>query len=150
VVISAELQLKAWVVQRAAGSDATPTLPRRMCDACREFCRTHPDREVPCGQPGCTNTWTFKTGAQLQDFVAGRSRQPMRPCPECSRALAEDSKIPARNDPEQVMPCVVIGCAGTWIYRLGTRLEPANEGSLPLSRMCAACRTRHGASQDVG
>ena len=57
-------QMRAWVLSGSDDVDYEPASPRRMCEVCREFCRTHPDREVACGRPGCDHSWTFKTGAQ--------------------------------------------------------------------------------------
>src|SRR5690606_14477349 len=67
-------QLRAWAAHDGR-SDVTelPQPPRRMCNSCFEFVRAHGDREVACGRPDCSKTWTYKTGAQLQDFRAGRS-----------------------------------------------------------------------------
>ena len=141
VSVSAEAQLKAWISHPEAAGDVTP---KRMCESCRDFCRTHSDREVACERSGCKKTWTFKTGAQLQDFVAGRPGPPARLCDDCRREQAASSSVPARNDPVQVMPCVVTGCEGTWTHRHGNRLEPATEGTLPLDRMCPSCRSERG------
>ena len=63
-------QMRAWVASGSDDLDFEPAAPRRMCEVCREFCRTHSDREVGCGRPECNNTWTFKTGAQRR--VGGR------------------------------------------------------------------------------
>src|SRR5690606_10000087 len=78
-------QLRAWVLSGSDDVNFEPAAPRRMCEACREFCRKHPDRAVPCGRPGCEATWMYKTGAQLQAFLAGRLQDPLKLCDECAK-----------------------------------------------------------------
>ena len=145
VTLDREVQLRAWALLHTEDLDAEPSLPRRMCDTCREFCRSHPDREVACGRPGCERTWTYKTGAQLQDFLAGRRQDPIRLCDECSKggALLVDVESVAGME---VMPCVVPLCDGVWFYREGlVAVEPSPSDPLPLDRMCDRCRQERGA-----
>jgi hypothetical protein len=41
----------------------------------------------------------------------------------------------------EVMPCVNIGCAGTWIWA-GQDVAPLREDRPPIERMCKSCRER--------
>ncbi len=141
-------QMRAWVLSGSDDVDYEPTAPRRMCEVCREFCRTHPDREVACGRPGCERTWTFKTGAQLQAFLAGRLADPLKLCGECAKGEFAASFRPGTEGgiPEgaETMPCVVPGCAGTWLYIPGMRLRDTAYGELSPERMCDPHRVERG------
>jgi hypothetical protein len=141
-MVDREQQLRAWAALGTDDLEAEAPLPRRMCDACRDFCRTHPDRDVPCGRPGCEKTWTYKTGAQLQAMLAGRHEDPIRLCQEC--ASGDFVRDPALPPGTEVMPCVVAGCEGVWHWRPGMQIAPAALGDLPLDRMCDACRVLRG------
>ncbi len=142
-------QMRAWVLSGSDDVEFEPAAPKRMCEVCREFCRTHPDREVPCGRPGCGNSWTFKTGAQLQAFLAGRTADPLKLCGECARGEfaatfrpgAEGGGVP---EGAETMPCVVPGCEGTWLYVPGMRLKDTAYGELSTDRMCDAHRQERG------
>ena len=143
-VVEREQQLRAWAALHTEDLEAEAALPRRMCESCREFCRTHPDREVPCGRPGCDKTWTYKTGAQLQATLAGRHEDPIRLCPECASGdFVRDPTLPPGTE---VMPCVVPGCEGVWHWRPGMQIAAAVLGDLPVDRMCDACRVERGAA----
>jgi hypothetical protein len=138
-------QLRAWVALGSAAGDTVPPAPRRMCDACRDFCKAHPDRAVRCGRPGCDLTWTWKTGAQLQAHLAGRFAEPIRLCDTCARGEFLLTQSPRPTTPgAEAMPCVVRGCSGTWIFSRGMALAPAREGDEPPDRMCDGCRTGRG------
>lgn len=141
-------QMRAWVLSGSDDVDYEPPAPRRMCEVCREFCRTHPDREVPCGRPGCERSWTFKTGAQLQAFLAGRLADPLKLCGECAKGEFAASFRPGTEGgiPEgaETMPCVVPGCEGTWLYIPGMRLRETAYGELSPERMCDAHRVERG------
>ena len=142
-------QMRAWVLSGSDDLDFEPAAPKRMCDVCREFCRTHPDREVACGRPGCDNTWTFKTGAQLQAFLAGRTADPLKLCGECAkgefaatfRPSGETGAVP---EGAETMPCVIPGCEGTWLYIPGMRLRDTAYGELAPDRMCDRHREERG------
>ena len=146
-------QMRAWVASGSDDLDFEPGTPRRMCEVCREFCRTHSDREVACGRPECNNTWTFKTGAQLQAFLAGRTADPLKLCAECAkgefavsfRPGAEGGAVP---EGAETMPCVVPGCEGTWLYIPGMRLRETPYGELAADRMCGAHRQERGFAVD--
>ena len=147
VTIDRESQLRAWVALRTEDLEAEGALPKRMCEVCREFCRLHPDREVACGRPGCDHTWTYKTGAQLQAFLAGRLEDPIRLCEECAagdfaRQAALDESLPPGTER---MPCIVAGCDGAWLMGPDTRVDAADDGDQPVDRMCEAHRVAHGA-----
>ncbi len=142
-------QMRAWVLSGSDDLDFEPAAPKRMCDVCREFCRTHPDREVPCGRPGCESTWTFKTGAQLQAFLAGRTADPLKLCGECSRGefaatFRPSGETGAVPEGAETMPCVVPGCEGTWLYIPGMRLRDTAYGELAPDRMCDRHREERG------
>ena len=144
-------QMRAWVLSGSDDVDFEPAAPRRMCEVCREFCRTHPDREVPCGRPGCANTWMFKTGAQLPAFLAGRLADPLKLCGECSRGefaatFRPGGEAGAVPEGAETMPCVIPGCEGTWLYIPGMRLQETSEGELSPDRMCDAHRAERGLS----
>lgn len=141
VVIDRESQLRAWAALGTTDLDAEFPLPKRMCDVCREFCRHHTDREVPCSRPGCDRTWTYKTGAQLQAFLAGRLEDPVRLCSECARLEAEQASELGPNI--EVMPCVVPACEGVWYWEPDMKIAPAKDGDLPTDRMCDAHRREH-------
>jgi len=142
--VDRESVLRAWAQLHTDDLDVEGPLPRRMCEVCRQFCRHHPDREVVCGRPGCDKTWTYKTGAQLQAFLAGRLEDPVRLCAECSKADFATLLRPAEAPPgAEVMPCVITGCEGVWYWLPGTALAPANPGDLPLDRMCSEHRQQH-------
>ena len=140
--VDKEQQLRAWAALHTDDLDAVAPLPRRMCEVCRDFCRAHPDRQVPCGRPSCDKTWTYKTGAQLQAMLAGRFDDPIRLCDECVRGgFAREAKGP---DGAELMPCVVPLCEGVWHYKAGTRLAAARLGELPVDRMCDFHRVERG------
>lgn len=144
-VLDRESQLRAWARLGTLDLAADAPQARRMCESCREFCRTHPDREVPCGRPGCDKTWTYKTGAQLQDSLAGRRQDPIRLCDECARGGLVGLAVGAPEGSE-VMPCVVPLCDGVWFYREGeTEVSRLPSEALPLDRMCDRCRGERGA-----
>jgi hypothetical protein len=145
-VLDRESQLRAWARLGTLDLAAEAPQTRRMCESCREFCRTHPDREVPCGRPGCDKSWTYKTGAQLQDSLAGRRQDPIRLCEECSRGGLVGLAVGAPEGAE-VMPCVVSLCDGVWFYREGeTEVSRMPSEPLPLDRMCDRCRGERGAT----
>lgn len=143
-VLDRETQLRAWAKLGTLDVTIDPPWVRRMCESCREFCRTHPDREVPCGRPGCEQTWTYKTGAQLQDSLAGRRQDPIRLCEACARGgLA--GLVTGAPEGTEVMPCVVPLCDGVWFYREGvTDVARMPSEALPLDRMCDRCRGERG------
>lgn len=144
-VLDRESQLRAWARLGTLDLAADAPQARRMCESCREFCRTHPDREVPCGRPGCDKTWTYKTGAQLQDSLAGRRQDPIRLCDECAHGGLAGLAVGAPEGTE-LMPCVVPLCDGVWFYREGeTEVSRLPSEGLPLDRMCDRCRGERGA-----
>lgn len=144
-VLDRESQLRAWARLGTLDIAAEAPQTRRMCESCREFCRTHPDREVSCGRPGCDKTWTYKTGAQLQDSLAGRRQDPIRLCDECARGGLMGLAVGAPEGTE-LMPCVVPLCDGVWFYREGeTEVSRLPSQELPLDRMCDRCRGERGA-----
>lgn len=155
VSIEREYQLRAWAGLHTEDLSVEGPLPRKMCDVCREFCRTHPDRPVDCGRPGCDRTWTYKTGAQLQAFLAGRLEDPMKLACEgndCDVIKAEAAQLAqlggvqpgtARN--VEIMPCVVSGCEGIWTWRSSNTIAACNDGDQPIDRMCDTHRAEHGA-----
>jgi hypothetical protein len=153
-VVDKDAQLQAWAALGTDNLDAEPTLPKRMCDSCHAFCQTHPDKKVPCGRPECDGAWSYKTGAQLQAHLAGRQQIPIRLCASCSsgKFLTESTKsAPKRDDREEIMPCVVPGCSGTWVYSHGMDLDGPLDGELPLRRMCVNCRAaREGDTSEAG
>jgi hypothetical protein len=143
-------QLRAWaVLDGQENVTELPQPPRRMCNGCFEFVRQHPDREVACGRPDCDTTWTYKTGAQLQDFLAGRTQEPSRLCEECVRSQFMAVATEGVDMPEgaEVMPCMVAGCEGSWVYAPSMRLSAADPDAAepPLDRMCDDCRVQRGA-----
>jgi hypothetical protein len=139
---SKEHQLRAWVALGTDDPDAKPVAPKRMCTTCRDFCRAHPDRQVACGRPGCANTWTWKTGAQLQAHLAGKTQEPIRLCDTCAKGefLLARGGTAGLPPGAEIMPCVVPACDGTWTYLPGMDLAGASEGDLPVDRMCDKCR----------
>ena len=140
-------QLRAWAALGTDDLDMDPGAPRRMCEICRDFCRKHPDRAVPCGRPGCTHTWMYKTGAQLQAFLAGRTVDPLRLCDECARGGFINTLSPSElPEGAELMPCVVPGCSGTWVFFEGQRLSggEVDADGLPLDRMCLEHRRERG------
>ena len=143
VTIDRESQLRAWVAAGPGAVIADVALPKRMCEVCREFCRLHSDREVACGRPGCDLTWTYKTGAQLQAFLAGRFEDPLRLCASC--VASGHARPDAALEGVDVMPCIVPMCGGIWHYVLGMEIAACDDGDQPLDRMCNACRSTRGA-----
>ncbi len=142
-------QLRAWAaLDGQENVTELPQPPRRMCNGCFEFVRARGDREVACGRRGCDKTWTYKTGAQLQDFLAGRTQDPIRLCEECSRSQFTITQVRGVQMPEgaEVMPCMVPGCEGSWVYVPGMRLSPSDPDAAepPVDRMCDDCRTQRG------
>jgi hypothetical protein len=148
--IDRDAQLRAWAALRTDDLEVEAPLPKRMCESCREFCRLHPDREVPCGRPGCGRSWTYKTGAQLQAFLAGRFDDPSRLCETCHKGApaALDDGVEVEPGVE-IMPCIVPACDGTWRWRAGETVAPCHDGEQPLDRMCANCRAERGAAPSV-
>ncbi len=144
-MVDRDAQLRAWAAMGTTDLDVEPSLPKQMCDVCREFCRTHDDRPVPCGRPGCKKTWTYKRGAQLQAFLAGRFEDPIRLCSACeseSRKAAHGDGTPANVE---VMPCIVPSCEGTWFHRAGQKVPACQDGDQPVERMCDEHREANGA-----
>lgn len=146
-------QLRAWAALGTDDLSAEPHPPRRMCDTCRDFCRSHGDLEIPCGRPGCENSWMHKVGAQLQAALAGRTQVPMRLCDECSRGgfiatlQAEGQELP---EGAERMPCVVAGCGGSWVWFPGQKVrDERDEAGLELGKMCLSCRHERGVDLDV-
>jgi hypothetical protein len=144
-----EHQLRAWVASgrktgSAPGEQVTeaPRAQRRMCLSCRDFCRANKDRNVVCGKPECEKTWMYKTGAQLQDQLAGRSADPIKLCEDCMKEqfVAPGARTGALPEGSEVMPCAVSGCGGTWIYAPGMKLAPLQGDAPPADRMCDKCR----------
>jgi hypothetical protein len=153
-MIDRESQLRAWAAAGSRDRDGEVPLAKRMCEVCREFCRLHPDREVDCGRPGCDRTWTYKTGAQLQAFLAGRFEDPLRLCETCMSGAAQldagaDAAEASAPEGAELMPCVVTGCDGIWYWIPGMHVGPANDGDQPIDRMCARHRAEHGQASDV-
>lgn len=147
VTIDKDAQLRAWAALHTDDLQAEAPLPKKMCDVCREFCRLHSDREVPCGRPGCDRTWTYKTGAQLQAFLAGRLEDPIRLCETCTKGnftVEEAYDLPEVETDLEIMPCIVPGCDGRWIYRVGMSVAPASDGELVVDRMCDVHRVERG------
>jgi hypothetical protein len=145
-----EGQLRAWAVLDSRDNvTELPQPPRRMCNGCFEFVRGRGDREVACGRPDCERSWTYKTGAQLQDFLAGRTQDPIRLCEECSRSqfvISSQGGAPVPAGAE-VMPCMVPGCSGSWVYAPGMSLSSADPDAVepPVDRICDDCREQRGA-----
>gem|GEM_PF-2329976 len=149
VMVDRDAQLRAWASSGSKDLESEAPLPKQMCEVCREFCRAHDDRAVPCGRPGCDKSWTYKRGAQLQAFLAGRFEDPIRLCESCeseTRKAAHGSTTPANVE---VMPCIVPGCDGTWHYRPGQKLRACQDGDQPVDRMCDEHRQQHGAPPRV-
>jgi hypothetical protein len=146
VSIDRESQLRAWAAAATDDAATDVPLPKRMCEVCREFCRLHQDRQVPCGRPGCDRTWTYKTGAQLQAFLAGRLEDPVKLCETCRESdFARQGSGETVTAPEgaEIMPCILPACDGVWFFVPGTTIAtiaPAEDGDLPLDRMCDRCR----------
>jgi hypothetical protein len=145
-----EGQLRAWATLDAQENvTELPQPPRRMCNGCFEFVRGRSDREVQCGRPDCDKTWTYKTGSQLQDFLAGRTQDPIRLCDGCSRSQFVISSTHGAPVPAgaEVMPCQVAGCSGSWVYAPGMSLSTAdpNAEEPPVDRMCDDCRGQRDA-----
>ena len=142
-------QLRAWVAARdaeGAWPKDAPRAPKRMCHGCRDFVRAHKDREVACGKPDCERTWTYKTGAQLQDHLAGRTADPIKLCETCMKeqfvAGGGSSGLP---EGAELMPCGVAGCEGKWVFVPGMTLaEAPADGSVLPDRMCNGCRAERG------
>jgi hypothetical protein len=141
-------QLGAWVALGTDDLDANGTPPRRMCNSCRDFCRGHSDRAVACGRRECERTWLYKTGAQLQDQLAGRTAEPIRLCDECAKMqfLAPGAGVGTVPSDAEVMPCVVPGCTGTWLFAPGMVLAAGDHSNLDtmIDRMCDPCRNERG------
>ena len=78
------------------GEDATP--PDLMCRECFEFYKTTKDREMPCRNRGCRNTWTYTRGWQLRDWLQGRTRPPSLMCSTCNekRKQRQDLQKPCQ------------------------------------------------------
>jgi hypothetical protein len=143
-------QLRAWAsLDGRENVTELPQPPRRMCNSCFEFVRAHGDREVACGRPECEKTWMYKTGAQLQDFLAGRTLEPIRLCEDCSRSqfVVPSSRGVRMPAGAEVMPCMVAGCGGSWVYAPGMRLSAADPDAdePPVDRMCDDCRGQRDA-----
>lgn len=146
VLIDRDVQLRAWAASGNTDPSFEAALPKQMCEVCREFCRTHDDRAVSCGRPGCEKSWTYKRGAQLQAFLAGRFDDPIRLCEGCeseTRKAAHASGTPANVE---VMPCIVPGCDGVWHFRPGQKIPSSQDGEQPVQRMCDEHREAKGAA----
>lgn len=138
-------QLRAWVLSGSDDVEFEPAAPKRMCETCRDFCRKHPDREIHCGRPGCESVWMYKTGAQLQAFLAGRLQDPLKLCDECAKGeFAKQIEEAGLPEGAEIMPCVVPACDGTWVYLPGQRLMHVPDGELASDRMCNKCRRERG------
>ncbi|MEM6291514.1 MAG: hypothetical protein AAGA54_09625 [Myxococcota bacterium] len=148
VVVDRDAQLRSWAGMGSTDLSREAPLAKQMCDVCREFCRTHDDRAIACGRPGCEKSWTYKRGAQLQAFLAGRFEDPIRLCGPCERETRSAGHVEPASRVEadvEIMPCIVPGCTGVWHHRPGRPLPPCKEGELPVERMCNHHRAAHGA-----
>ncbi len=144
-MIDRDAQLRAWAATGSSDVESEAPLAKQMCEVCREFCRTHDDRAVPCGRPGCERSWTYKRGAQLQAFLAGRFEDPIRLCETCeseTRKAAHGTETPANVE---LMPCIVSGCDGVWHFRTGQKIPSCQDGDQPVERMCDEHRVANGA-----
>lgn len=134
-------QLKAWVALGTDDVDAPVKPAKRMCQSCRDFCKQAKERDVPCANETCKNTWSFKVGAQLQHVLAtGGIQDPRRLCETCIKEQYKEKKR-AKAEP---MPCAQPGCDGTWYYVSGMPLEPFEGDEIPGDRLCNCCREKRG------
>ncbi len=118
------------------GKDA----PRpRMCERCYERFTDLADLEVPCRVDGCEKTWHWPRMAQLQAWADGGFEEaphpPKRMCPDCS-SLYNDLK-------EEMVPCRIRECPGTWPYHRGSQLNQikgkGGKGGKPPQKLCTDC-----------
>lgn len=116
----------------AAGGEATPPPPERMCPECFRFFQQAQDVARPCRNRRCPNTWTYTRGWQLKDWLKGRTAPPQLMCAACTEKLAQLHERP--------MPCSVPGCQETWPYTPMDQLHDALAGGRePRPRRCRAC-----------
>lgn len=144
MTVDRDAQLRAWAASGSTDLESEAPMAKQMCSVCREFCRTHDDREVLCGRPGCEKTWTYKRGAQLQAFLAGRFEDPIRLCESCESETRKAGHAAGAPANVELMPCIVPGCEGVWHYRVGQKLTPCQEGEQPTERMCDQHREAAG------
>jgi hypothetical protein len=84
----------------------------------------------------------YKTGAQLQAWLAGRLEDPIRLCDTCLEGGLSSEAPVGLDHGAEIMPCIVPGCEGTWRYTPGMQIAAAEDGDQPLDRMCTSCRTQ--------
>lgn len=91
--------------------------PHRLCADCFEKLRGLQDQAVPCRMKGCTHTWTWNRFQQLEYLLAGKPLDcpPRRMCDRCFAAFQQLQ--------DQVRPCKIRECSGTWVYTAYEQLE---------------------------
>lgn len=146
VMVDRDAQLRAWAATGSTDLSSEAPLPKQMCEVCREFCRTHDDRSVTCGRPGCEKSWSYKRGAQLQAFLAGRFEDPIRLCETCESETRKGAHANGQPANVEVMPCIVPGCDNVWHHRAGQKLPACQDGEQPVDRMCDEHRKANGAA----
>ena len=105
--------------------------PSRMCSECYAFFSKAVDREEPCRNHSCKNTWTYTRSMQLAQKHYAQGRTPVRYCDECLKKLKELT--------EKQMPCSQKGCDGTWTYTPEEQLRDLSAGRESKTRRCKKC-----------
>ena len=106
--------------------------PQRMCRRCVDFLRTAHPVWKRCKIHGCTNTWKYSRGQQLQDHIAGRTEAFEKMCEECQKELETLA--------EKEKPCSVPGCSNTWTYAPMEQLRDKKRKRIePVERRCQEC-----------
>jgi hypothetical protein len=114
----------------AEGEDMQP--PERMCRECYGFYSKTVDRELPCRNRGCSNTWTFSRALQLRRWKRGREGAPRRMCTTCMETLTSLNPVPVE--------CMVPGCTNSWSYEPQDQLKDSLQGrNRPTPRRCDDC-----------
>ncbi|MBI4510326.1 MAG: hypothetical protein HY698_11885 [Deltaproteobacteria bacterium] len=121
-------QLERWI-KHGEHPDAPP--PQRLCEGCKKRLDEFKDREVPCKNEGCANTWTWTRFAQLQAKETGHEgTPPSHMCNECKSFLA--------SHPKKAISCEKCQSQIAWSpeLQLKTKLGLMKEPTL-----CGSCRS---------
>jgi lysophospholipase L1-like esterase len=111
------------------GADAP--VPTRLCGKCFGFMQHAHDRQMPCLNRGCPNTWSYTREMQLQDRIHDRVPEPRR-CAMCEQRIAETQ--------DREIPCSVAGCTNAWNYSAEEQVRDACNGrTTPPEKRCRAC-----------
>lgn len=136
------IQLAGQALKLGGRTEANPQdVGSTMCEPCRDKARTLSDAVRSCERPGCTETWTWSAGEQLEAFATHRP-PPHRLCAQ------DEAKLASLSDQE--VPCAVLGCTRKAVFSRRAQLvagAPDVEVVAPPLR-CGPCENVYGKIKD--